>query len=66
VAARCKAWVCGRSLVEIVVSNPAGSMDVSVLRVLGDVKERSVRRADHLSIGVLPSVLCLSVIVNPR
>ena len=27
VAARAKAWVCGRSLAGIVVSNPAGSMD---------------------------------------
>ena len=25
--ARSKAWVCGRSLVGIVVSNPAGGMD---------------------------------------
>ena len=28
VAARSKAWVCGRSLVGIVGSNPAGGMDV--------------------------------------
>jgi len=28
VAARSKAWVCGRSLAEIVGSNPAGGMDV--------------------------------------
>jgi hypothetical protein len=28
VAARSKAWVCGRSPAEIVVSNPAGGMDV--------------------------------------
>ena len=30
-AARSKAWVCGRSLVEIVGSNPAGGMDVCLL-----------------------------------
>jgi len=34
VAARSKAWVYGRSLAGIVGSNPAGSMDVSVVRVL--------------------------------
>jgi hypothetical protein len=28
VAARSKAWVCGRSLAEIVSSNPTGVMDV--------------------------------------
>ena len=28
VAARSKAWVCGRSFAEIVGSNPAGGMDV--------------------------------------
>jgi len=28
-AARCKTWVCGRSLTGIVGSNPAGRMDVS-------------------------------------
>jgi hypothetical protein len=31
VAARSKAWVCGRSTVEIVGSNPAGGMDVCLL-----------------------------------
>jgi hypothetical protein len=34
VAARSKAWVYGRSLAEIVGSNPAGSMDLCLLRVL--------------------------------
>ena len=33
VAARSKAWVCGRSLVGIVGSNPAGGMDVCLLWV---------------------------------
>ena len=28
VAARCKAWVCGRSPAETVGSNPTGGMDV--------------------------------------
>jgi hypothetical protein len=31
VAARSEAWVYGRSLAEIVVSNPAGGMDVCLL-----------------------------------
>jgi hypothetical protein len=31
VAARSKAWVCGRSLAGIVGSNPAGSIDVCLL-----------------------------------
>jgi len=31
VAARCKAWVCGRTRVGIVGSNPAGGMDACVV-----------------------------------
>ena len=31
VAARSKAWVCDRSLAEIVGSNPTGGMDVCLL-----------------------------------
>ena len=34
VAARSKAYVCGRSLAEIVGSNPTGGMDVCLLRML--------------------------------
>jgi hypothetical protein len=30
------------------------------------VSYRSVKRADHWSRGVQPSVVCLSVIMNPR
>ena len=33
-AARSKAWVCGRSLAEIVGSNPTGGMDVCLMWVL--------------------------------
>jgi len=33
-AARSKAWVCGRTLAGIVGSNPARGMDVCLLRVL--------------------------------
>ena len=66
VAARSKTWVCGRSLAEIVGSNRAGSMDACLLWVLCVVGYRSLRRADHSSKGVLPSVVCLSVTANPR
>jgi hypothetical protein len=34
VAARSKAWVCGRSFARIVGSNPAGGMDVSLVSVV--------------------------------
>ena len=34
VAVRSKAWVCGRSLVEIVDSNPAGGIDVCLVWML--------------------------------
>jgi hypothetical protein len=34
VAARSKAWVCGRSLAGIVGSNPPGGMDVCVVFVV--------------------------------
>jgi hypothetical protein len=67
VAARSKAWVCGRSLTGIVGSNPAGVMDVCLLRVLCVARYRSLRRAGHSSRGVLPSVVCLKyVIAKPR
>jgi len=61
-AARSKAWVCGLSLVGIVGSNPAGSMDVCLLSVA--CCQRSLRRDGHSSREVLPSVVCMSVIVN--
>ena len=55
VAARSKAWVCGRSLSVIVGSSPAGSMNVCLLWLLCVVKWRCLRRADHSSRGFLPS-----------
>jgi hypothetical protein len=66
VAARSKAWVCCCSLAGIVGFNPAGGIDVCVLRVLCVVSESSVHRADHSSREFLPTVVCLSVIVKPR
>jgi hypothetical protein len=65
VAARSKAWVCDRSLARILGSNPAGGMDACLLGVLSG-RERSLRRADHSTRGVLRSVVYLSVIVKPR
>ena len=37
-AARAKAWFCGRSLAGTAGSNPAEGMDVCLLRVLGVVR----------------------------
>ena len=62
VATRSKALVCGHSLAGIVDSNPAGGVDICLLLVLCDVRERSLLRADHSSRGVLPTAVCLSVI----
>jgi hypothetical protein len=38
-------------------SNPTGGMDVCLLWVLCVVRQRSLQRADHLSRGVLPTVV---------
>jgi hypothetical protein len=66
VAMQSEAWVCGRWMAGIVGSNAARGMDVCLLLVLSVVRYRSLRRADHSSRGVLPSWVCLSVIVKPR
>jgi hypothetical protein len=64
VVARPKAWVCGLSLVGIVFeSRPIHDVYRECYVLLGRM---SLRRADHPSRGVLPSVVCLSVIVKPR
>jgi hypothetical protein len=60
-AARSKAWVCGRSPAEIVGSNPAGGLDVCLSCVLGFVRQRSLRQAYDSSRRDLPSgcvVMC--------
>ena len=55
-AAWSKAWVVDRSLAGIVSSNPSGGMDVFLVSVVRcQVEEKSVRRADHSSRGVLSS-----------
>jgi hypothetical protein len=56
VAARSKAWMCGRSLVSNAGSNPTGGMDVCLVRVLCVVRS-SLRRADHSSLEILPTVV---------
>jgi hypothetical protein len=58
-AARSKACVCGRWLAGISDSNPAGCIDVCLLWVLCVVRQKSLRRADHSSRGVLPTVVCV-------
>ena len=52
VAARSKAWVCDRWVAGTVGSNPTDDMDDCFLWVLC-----IVRRADHSSRGVLPTVM---------
>jgi len=56
--AQSKAYVCGRSPFEIVVSNPTGGRGVCLVWVLWVFRQKSLRRADHSSIGVLPTVAC--------
>jgi len=56
VAAQSKARLCGRSLAEVVVSNPSGGMNVCLLWVSCVVKYRSLQRADPLPRAVLLGV----------
>jgi len=57
VAARSKAWVYGRSPAEIVGSNPTEGMYVCLLWVWFVVRWRSLRRTDHSSRGVIPTMV---------
>jgi len=59
VATRFKAWVCGSYTAWMAGLNPAAGMDVWLLWSLCVVWRRSLRRADHSSKGVLPSVVRL-------
>ena len=64
-AARFKAWVRGRKPAGIAGSNPTGGRDVCrECCVLSG--RRSLQRADHSSRGLLLTVVCLSVIVEPE
>jgi hypothetical protein len=61
VAALSKVWVGSRSLAGFAGSNRAG--ECCECCVLSD---RSLRRANDSSMGVMPSVVCLSVISKPK
>ena len=63
--AQYKAWVCGRTFTGILGSNPTWGLDVCLLWVLCVFRFRSLRWVDHSSRGVLPNVVCLSMIVKP-
>ena len=65
-AARSKAQVFGRSLADIVSSKLTGCMDVGLLLLLCVARQKSLRQANHSSRVVQSSVVCLSVIMNPR
>jgi hypothetical protein len=66
VAAKSKAWVCSLSLAGIMGFSTAGDMDVCLLWALCVVRQKFLQWADLFSGGVLPSVVCLSVVVKPR
>jgi hypothetical protein len=51
---------------DCVFESRQGRVYIFLVVVLCVVRWRSVRRADHLSRGVLPSVVCLSVISKLR
>jgi hypothetical protein len=61
-----QAWICGRSLSGIVGSNTCWGMEAGLLGVLCVLRYRSLLRAGSSPSGVLPSVVCLNVIVNSR
>jgi hypothetical protein len=64
--ARSKAGGYGRSYPGIAGSNPTGIVGTCLLRVLCVVRYRSLCRADHSFRGVLPGVVCLSIIDKPK
>ena len=65
VAARSKAWVCGRSLAGIAGSNFTQDMDVWLLWLLC-VCQSFLRRADHSYRGFIPLLVCLHVVAKRR
>jgi hypothetical protein len=66
-AARFMACVCGSSNSGTAGSNSAGIMQVCFLRVVFfGGRQACLRQADHSYRGVLPSVVCLIVVMIPR
>ena len=60
-AVRSEGWVCGCSIDGFDGSNPSRDRDICVFN-----RCVSIRRADYFSVGVLPIVVYLSVIVEHR
>ena len=65
-ADRFVAWVCGRSLAGIAGSNPTGGTGRLSLMNFECCHVQVCALTDHMSSGILPNVVCLSVIVRPR
>ena len=61
-----KVWVCSRSLAVIVGSNAAGNIDVYLCECCVLSGRVLCEGADHLSRGVLQSLVFRSVLVKPR
>ena len=59
-AARSETWVCGRLFAGIAGSNPAGDIDVCFECCVSS--SRSLCDGPITRPGILPSVMCLSVI----
>jgi hypothetical protein len=55
---RWQRWSAAARLLGFRVRIPPGDMSTYILLVLRAVKYRSLRRADHMSRGVLPTVVC--------
>ena len=65
-AVRSKAWLFGCWVAGIAGSNPVGGMDACVLWALFVVRYRYLRAADQSIRGVLPSVVCLDILVKSQ
>ena len=65
-AARSKTSFAAAPLLGLWVRIPPGGYGfLSLMSVVCVVRQRSLRRADHSSRGVLPNVVCLSAIKEP-
>jgi hypothetical protein len=66
VAARSKAWVCGRALAGIVDSNPTGDMDICLCECLCCQVEVSGTGRSLVQRSPIDCGVCLSAIVKLR